>query len=156
PPATAVWRTRKDISDYLLTDIEMEPCAETSRTRFAIAAAQRLVTQTLAQMERLLLTAEQETEWRSIFQYRLWEVRQKILLYPENWVKFGRHLHKSSEFEELERSLLQGDLTEEKASEALTRFVEQMHAIGHLEIVGTCAQQEFDATGAVSLDLLHV
>jgi hypothetical protein len=156
PPGSLAWRTRKDISDYLLTDIEMEPCAQTSRIRFAIAAAQRLVTQALAQSEPLRLNAEQEREWQSIFQYRLWEVRQKILLYPENWLKFGRHLHKSPEFEELERSLLQGDLTEEKAWEALTHYVEQMHGIGHLEIVGSCSQQEFDATGAASVDLLHV
>lgn len=156
PPPGFAWRTRKDISDYVLSDIEMEPCAQTSRIRFAIAAAQRLVTQTLAQAEPLLLTAEQEGEWRSIFQYRLWEVRQRILLYPENWLKFGRHLHLTPECEVLQRSLLQGDISEEQATDVLTHFVEQMHVVGHLEIVGTCCQQELDATGAVSLDLLHV
>ena len=156
PPPGFTWRTCTDISDYLLTDIEMQPCAQTSRIRFAIAAAQRLVTQTLAQAEPLRLTAEQENEWRSIFQYRLWEVRLRILLYAESWVKFGRHLHVTPEFEVLQRSLLQGDVSEEQAIEALTHYVEQMHVVGHQEIVGTCCQQEFDATGALSLDLLHV
>jgi receptor-binding and translocation channel-forming TcA subunit of Tc toxin/ABC toxin-like protein/neuraminidase-like protein len=156
PPTGLAWQTRKHISDYLLTDIEMEPCAQTSRIRSGIAAAQRLITQTLAQAENLQLNAEQEQEWQSIFQYRLWEVREKILFYPENWLRFGQHLHKSPEFEELERSLLQGDLSADKAGEGLTRYVEQLHQIGHLEIVGTCAQQEYDVTGAVSVDRFHV
>lgn len=156
PTGGLEWRTRKDISDYLLTDIEMESCSQTSRIRFAIAAPQRLVSQTLAQKEPLRLTAEQESEWRSICQYRLWEVSQRILLHSENWIRFGRHLHKTPEFEVLERSLLQGNITEEQATEALTHYVEQLHVVGHLEIVGTCCQQEMDATGAVSLDVFHV
>jgi receptor-binding and translocation channel-forming TcA subunit of Tc toxin/neuraminidase-like protein/ABC toxin-like protein len=154
--ARHTWQTRKDISDYLLTDVEMEPCAQTSRVRFAIAAAQRLVTQALAQSEQLSLNSEQETEWRSIFQLQLWAVRQKILTYPENWLKFGLHLQRSAEFDDLAQALLQGDLTDERAWESLTHYVEQLHALGHLEVVGTCTQQEFDATGAVSVDLFHV
>jgi hypothetical protein len=156
PPTGQTWLTRADISDYLLTDIEMEPCAQTSRVRFAIAACQRLVTQALAQAENLQLTADQEGEWTSVAQYRLWEVRQRILLYPESWLRFGRHLHPSPEYEELSRAFLQGELTDEKAVEALTRYVEQLHEVGHLEIVGTCLQQEYDVTGALSVNRFHV
>src|SRR5207253_2921563 len=88
PQDNRPWATAKDLSDYLLTDVEMEPCATTSRIRFAIAAAQRLVTQTIAQSEQLQLTSDQADEWQSISQYRLWEVRERILLYPENWLRF--------------------------------------------------------------------
>ncbi len=156
PPEEYHWMSKKDISDYLLTDVEMQPCAQTSRIRFAIAAIQRLITQALAQSESFGLTKEQEKEWQFIYRYRLWEVRRKILLYPENWLKFGYHLHKSPQFEELERTLLQGDLCEKEAKEALTHFAEQLHGIGHLEVVGTCPQKEYDMTGAVRLDRFHV
>ena len=83
--------------------------------------AQRLVSQALAQSEPLQLNADQEREWQSIFQYRLWEVRQKILLYPENWLRFGRHLHKSPECEVLERSRL-ADQTLSEAREQRARL----------------------------------
>lgn len=157
------WTQRVDISDYIISDIEQEPCADVSRVRFAIAGVQRLITQILGQKEvpplspfPLFLNNDQEIEWSTICLYRLWEVRQKILLWPENWLKHGLHLHRSPEFEELKQTLVRGDLTEELATEVLTSFAEELHALGHLEIVGTCPQQEYDATGALSIDMLHV
>jgi hypothetical protein len=157
PPAGTSWNLPKEISDYVLSDVEMEPCARTSRTRDGIDAIQRLLQQiATGKLPAIRLTRGQTDEWQVMGRYPLWEVRRKILLYPENWLRFGKHLHRSPEYEELERSLLQGDLTLDQGQEAIERYVERLHAIGHLEVVGTCVEQEVDLTGALCVDRLHV
>ena len=69
--------------------------------------------------------------------YRIWEANRKVFLYPENWIEPELRDDKSPFFEELESELLQSDMTDEHATQSFLHYIQKVHEVSRLDIVGT-------------------
>ena len=151
-------RTADELYDDFLVDVEMSPCMMTTRIKQAIGSIQLFIQRSLMNLEsQVALTpreAREWAEWRK--QYRVWEANRKILLYPENWIEPELRDGKSPFFEELEDELQQSEVTMDTAETALAHYLEKLHEVARLEIVGMYRQQEFADDGSIVLDQIHV
>src|SRR6185503_13082130 len=76
-------------------------------------------------------------------------------LYPENWVEPELRPDKSPLFEQLENSLMQGELDDVAAEKAYTAYLEGLLEIGRMEVMALHHQLESDAGDGI-VDVLHV
>ncbi len=148
-----VWRNHNELYAHLLIDIDMQACMMTSRLKQAISSVQLFVDRVLLGIEYenyQITTAAKKLElssstvdlvkqwdlWRKW--YRVWEANRKIFLYPENWIEPELRDGKSVFFEELETELLQDELTDAKATDAITNYVMKLDGVARLEPAGSC------------------
>jgi Tc toxin complex TcA C-terminal TcB-binding domain/Neuraminidase-like domain len=148
----------------------MSACQLTSRIKQAISSTQMLVQRCLLGLEQLSVevsrSEQQDTvsenswkQWRWMKNYRLWEANRKIFLYPENWIEPELRDEKSPFFEELEAEIQQKDITDENVQAAFLHYVQKVHEVSHLDIVG--AYYELDDTNPndglpPDINILHV
>ena len=55
--------------------------------------------------------------------YRVWEANRKIFLFPENWLEPEFRDDKTHLFQELEGTLLQGDVSNDLAEDAFLTYL---------------------------------
>jgi hypothetical protein len=148
--------------EYFLIDVDMSPCMMTSRIVQATAAIQLFVQRCLMNLEDQspdktlrvspsAIDAEQWNTWRK--QYRLWEANRKVFLYPENWILPELRDDKTPFFKELEKELLQNDVTKDTVEQALLNYLEKLDDVARLDIRGMCWQK---AIAVDQSDVLHV
>lgn len=151
---------------YFLIDVDMSPCMKTSRIVQASAAVQLFVQRCVMNLEDGKDDATQNVAssqidsdaWEWMSQYRVWEANRKVFLYPENWILPELRDDKSPFFRELESELLQNDLTEETAEQAIMHYLEKLEEVARLEICGIYLQEEKepDALTGEMTKVLHV
>jgi len=103
--------------------------------------------------EDVFMTSKEAREWAQWRkQYRMWEANRKILLYPENWIEPELRDGKSQFFEQMQDELLQTDVTKDSAETAFVHYLEKLHEVGRLEIVGMYHEREAatDTTSATN------
>ncbi len=134
----------KDVNDlynYYLVDVEMESCMPSSRIVQAHGIVQLFVQRCLMGLEPRaaadLSNDSKWNQWKWMKNYRVWEANRKVFLYPENWLEGELRDDKSFLFEELEDELLQKELNEDAAEEALIKYLEGLDGISFLEIAAT-------------------
>jgi hypothetical protein len=151
-------RNADELYDDFLVDVEMSPCSMTTRIKQAIGSVQLFIQRSLLNLEeKVSLTPKEAREWAQWRkQYRIWEANRKILLYPENWIEPELRDDKSSLFKDLENELLQSEVTMDTAETAFVHYLEKLHDVARLEIVGMYHQQEVADDGKIELDDLHV
>lgn len=134
----AAWLDSKGIYSHFLIDVDMSPCQLTSRVKQAIGSAQLLVQRALMNLEPLVhLDADDATRWRKwMGSYRVWEANRKVFLYPENWVDPQLRDNKSPFFKELENELLQNEITNASAEEALKKYLQKLDEVARLQVCG--------------------
>lgn len=139
-------RTLNNLYQWLLIDPGMEPVVQSSRLRLAIGSAQLFVQRVLLGLEDAEpIPIDERTpaawidaeRWAWMKRYRVWEANRKIFLYPENWLEPEFREDRSHLFRELEGDLLQGEITDDKAEDALLRYLEGLVEIANLDIVST-------------------
>ncbi len=138
-----------DLYRQLLIDVEMEPCALTSRMVLAHGSCQQLVQRILMNLESeagLVPNAALARSWEWMKSYRVWEANRKVFLWPENWLEPELRDDKTPLFEELERSLLSGPVSEEAAEEAYRRYLDGLADLSNLEIVALHVEQDENST----------
>jgi hypothetical protein len=141
----------RDVYAHFLLDVEMSPCQLTSRLRLAMSSVQSFVQRALMNLEPAIeLTVDDAREWAWMKTYRVWEANRKIFLYPENWLEPELRDDKTPLYRELENELLQGEVTDESATRALTGYLDRLDEIARLEVVATCRQRTDGG------ELLHV
>lgn len=139
-------KDENDLYDYFLVDTEMEACMPSSRIVQAHGTIQLFV-------QRCLMGLEPEAaadtnndksweQWKWMKNYRVWEANRKVFLYPENWIEAELRDDKSFLFTELENELMQNELTEFTAEEALIRYLEKLDNIAFLEVIATWYQSD--------------
>jgi hypothetical protein len=144
----AYWRDANDLLKYFLIDVEMSACQLTSRIKQAISSTQMFVQRCLLGLEQPRVEvsrAEQQDvdsenswrQWKWMKNYRIWEANRKVFLYPENWIEPELRDDKSPFFKELENEILQSDMTDENAEAAFLHYVQKVHEVARLDIVGT-------------------
>jgi len=132
--------------DYFLVDVEMESCMPSSRIVQAHGTVQLFVQRCLMGLEPKAAadvnSDKQWTQWKWMKNYRVWEANRKVFLYPENWIEAELRDDKSFLFTELENELLQNELNEFTAEDALIRYLEKLDNIAFLEVVATWYQSD--------------
>ncbi len=139
-------KDENDLYDYFLVDVEMEACMPSSRIVQAHGAVQLFVQRCLMGLESKaaadVSNDKSWEQWKWMRNYRVWEANRKVFLYPENWIEAELRDDKSFLFTELENELLQNELTEFTAEEALIKYLEKLDNIAFLEVVATWYQSD--------------
>ncbi|WP_437886329.1 neuraminidase-like domain-containing protein [Sorangium sp. So ce307] len=144
----------EQLFEYFLIDPAMEPVVQTSRLRLAISSVQTFVQRCLLNLEPAVHpTAVDAKRWQWMKRYRVWEANRKMFLFPENWLEPELRDDKTHLFEELEGALLQGDVSNDLAEDALFRYLRQLEELARLEIVAMYAEEK---PGDPASNVLHV
>jgi hypothetical protein len=85
--------------------------------------------------------------------YRTWEVNRKFFIYPENWLEPEFRDVKSHLFQDLESTLLQGDVSRELVEGAYHQYLSRLDEIARLEIMTVYCEEK---TADLKDDVLHV
>lgn len=132
--------------DYFLVDVEMEACMPSSRIVQAHGTIQLFVQRCLMGLEPKAAADVNNDksweQWKWMKNYRVWEANRKVFLYPENWIEAELRDDKSFLFTELENELLQNELTEFTAEQALIKYLEKLDNIAFLEVVASWYQSD--------------
>ncbi|MFI6858174.1 neuraminidase-like domain-containing protein [Streptomyces sp. NPDC050416] len=149
------WSNADDLLRYFLVDVEMSACAQTSRIKQAIGSVQMFVQRALLNLERpdVLITADERADtasldswrqWKWMKNFRVWQANRKVFLYPENWITPELRDDKTPFFTEFEADLNGGEVTADRAETALRHYLEKVHEVGNLEVVGIHHEVEDD------------
>jgi hypothetical protein len=134
---------RNQLFEYFLIDPGMEPIVQTSRLRLAMSVVQTFVQRCLLNLEpEVQPAALNADDWEWMKRYRVWEANREIFLFPENWLDPEFRHDKTDMFQELEGDLLQGDITNDLAEDALFAYLKKLEVIARLEIVTIYADQD--------------
>lgn len=126
---------RSQLFEYLLIDVEMNPCMQTSRIKQAISAVQTFYQRCLMNLESQVSPRHiDENDWKWLKSYRLWEANRKIFLYPENWIEPELRDDKSPEFKALERTILQQEIKKENVESAFIDYLQNVDEISRLDV----------------------
>jgi len=141
-----------EMFEYFLVDPGMEPVVWTSRIQLAISSVQTFIQRCFLNLESEPSTdsppmavpplALDSDHWQWMKRYRVWEANRKIFLFPENWLEPEFRDDKSYLFEELEGTLLQGDVSDELVENAFLKYLKGLDQIARLEIVSSSADEE--------------
>ena len=136
----ALWKLNKEnlrqLSEYLLLDVEMTSCACNSKIQLGILSVQTY-------LQRCRMGIEPEvTEvnippvwWEWIMNYRVWEANRKVFLYPENYIDPALRQDASPIFKELQDELLQSEITADAVEEAYHNYFNKLAELAKLQIV---------------------
>jgi ribosomal protein L7/L12/peptidoglycan hydrolase-like protein with peptidoglycan-binding domain len=141
--------------EYLLLDVQMKSCMETSRIVQASASVQMFVNRCLLNLEHdsgISPMDIDEGRWEWIKHYRVWEANRKTFVQAENYLEPEWRNNKSQLFQELESYLTQNDINEQTAEKALGDYVHGLDAISNLDVCGMHQEDGNDG----KLKYLHV
>jgi hypothetical protein len=131
-----------ELYEFFLVDPATEPVVQVSRLALAISSVQLFVQRCLLNLEpRVPAHAISSEQWRWMKRYRVWEANRKIFLYPENWLDEEFRDGRTHLVTKLERSLLQGEVTNEAAEDAYFGYLKELEEIARLEMVSMYAEE---------------
>jgi hypothetical protein len=131
--------------EYFLVDIGMEPMAQTSRIRLAIASVQIFIQRCLLNLElKVHPSTINSGRWEWMKRYRVWEANRKIFLFPENWLEPEFRDDKTHLFAELEGALLQGDVSSDLVEDAFLNYLKKLDELARLDIVAMHIEDDPD------------
>jgi hypothetical protein len=141
-PASAHIDTPDKLFEYFLMDVQMEACMQTSRVRFALSTVQLFIERILLNLEpRVSQKSVDPDRWKWMKRYRVWEANRKVFLFPENWLEPELRDDKSPIFKEIESKLLQSDITDDAAEEALLTYLSRLSEVAKLEPCGMYVEE---------------
>ncbi len=151
-PATRSINTPERLFEYLLMDVEVPPCGQTSRVRLALSAIQLFIERALRHLEpEIDPTHISAAQWEWMKRYRVWQANREVFLWPENWLDPELRDDQSPFFKETLGELLQGDLTEDAAASAFSNYLSKLQEVAKLEPCGLChVPDDAGAANAVS------
>jgi hypothetical protein len=134
---------KDELFDYFLLDPGMEPIVQTSRLRLAISSLQTFIQRCLLNLEpEVQPSALSSDEWQWMKRHRVWQFYREAFCFPENWLEPEFRDDKTDLFQELEGTLLQGDITNDSAEDALFTYLKKLEEIARLEIVTLCCDED--------------
>jgi hypothetical protein len=123
--------------EFLLIDVQMGPCLQTSRIKQAISTVQLYVRRCVLGLEKgeqVSSNTVNMDRWKWMQNYRLWEANRKVFLYPENWLDATLRDDKTEVFKALESSILQNDLDSDKVVDLIKSYVYGVDSIADLDV----------------------
>jgi hypothetical protein len=136
----------EELFEYFLIDPGMEPVVQTSRLRLAISSVQLFIQRCLLNLElKVDPSAINAKHWEWMKRYRVWEANRKIFLFPENWLEPEFRDDKTHLFQELESTLLAGDISSDLADDAFFTYLKKLEELARLDIVAMeCEEKPLD------------
>ncbi|WP_019500352.1 neuraminidase-like domain-containing protein [Pseudanabaena sp. PCC 6802] len=150
------FKTLRNLSEYLLIDVETTGCATISYIKQAILSLQMYMQRCRLNVEPGVLNVNiPEVWWEWMLNYRIWEANRKVFLYPENYIEPNLRKSKSDLFKELESELMQSDITQESVEAAYYNYFDKLAELAKLRIAATyrCFVQQPDSS---KLDTLFI
>jgi hypothetical protein len=148
--------------EYLLIDVQMGACMDTSRIVQANSSVQMFVSRCLLNLESkksggfetgVSPSAIDRNRWEWMKNYRVWEANRKVFLYPENWLEPDWRHDRSEFFKDLESYLVQNDITDRSVEQAFRDYLTSLNEVANLEVCGIHKENE---NGGNTLKYLHV
>lgn len=148
-----------ELYERLLIDVEMDPCAMTSRLVLAHSSVQMFIQRIQLNLEPPLSPSDslaQQVKWMK--NYRVWEANRKVFLWPENWIEPALRGDKTPEFERLERTLLSQPLDAATAEDAYRTYLDELSDLSNLEIMAMHVERRSPGpvTNGNSGEVVHV
>ncbi|WP_424101162.1 LamG-like jellyroll fold domain-containing protein [Moorena producens] len=136
----ALWKLEmanlRQLSEYLLLDVEMTSCACNSRIQLAILSVQTYLQRCQMGIEPGVSEVTiPPVWWEWIMNYRLWEANRKVFLYPENYIDPSLRRDASPIFKELQDELLQSEITAATVEVAYRNYFDKLAELAKLQIV---------------------
>jgi hypothetical protein len=78
--------------------------------------------------------------WEWMKRYRVWQANREIFLWPENWLIPEFRENATDLFENLQGTLLQGNITQDLAEQAFTQYLQDLDTRARLDIVSVFNQ----------------
>jgi len=129
----------RQLSEYLLLDVEMTSCACNSPIQLAILSVQTYLQRCRMGFEPGVTKVEiPEVWWEWIPNYRKWEANRKVFLYPENYIDPSLRKDASPIFKELQNELLQSEITAESVENVYRNYFDKFAEITSLQIFEGC------------------
>jgi hypothetical protein len=139
----------RDLSDLVLTDVEVDASVETSPITEAIAAIQLYFHRYLTNLEPVPATGDDATrratfkeQWRWLKNYRVWEANRKVFLYPESYIRPELRDTRTAAFKTLQDDLHQGEITEASVTQAYKKYLDAYTEVSRLIIAGGYVQPD--------------
>ena len=134
----------RDLSDLLLSDVEVDASLDTSPIVEAIAAVQLYFHRYLTNLEPVAAAGGDDVErrskfreqWRWMQNYRVWEANRKVFLYPESYIRPELRDTRTSAFKALQENLQQGEITEVSVTQAYKKYLDEYTEVSRLVIAG--------------------
>ena len=86
-----------------------------------------------------------DSDWKWLKNYRVWEANRKVFLYPENWIEPELRDDKSPLFQALERTILQQEIKNDNVEAAFADYLEGLDEIARLDVRGVWFEERADA-----------
>ncbi|NES64341.1 MAG: hypothetical protein F6K24_03235, partial [Okeania sp. SIO2D1] len=130
----------RELSEYLLLDVEMTSCSCNSKIQLAILSVQNYLQRCRMGIEPGVTEVKiPPVWWEWIMNYRKWEANRKVFLYPENYIDPSLRKDGSPIFKELQDELLQSEITAESVEVAYRNYFDKLAELAKLQIVdGGC------------------
>ncbi|MCC5633836.1 Tc toxin subunit A [Nostoc sphaeroides CHAB 2801] len=145
-------KTLRNLSEYLLIDLETSGCASISYIKQAILSMQMYLQRCRLNLEPGVNNIDiPEIWWEWMMNYRVWEANRKVFLYPENYIEPNLRKSKSDLFQEFEAELLQSDITQESVEAAYYNYFDKLAELAKLRIAATyrCFVKQPNSTDTV-------
>ncbi|MFL6201533.1 MAG: neuraminidase-like domain-containing protein [Thermoanaerobaculia bacterium] len=136
----------EELFEHFLLDPGMEPVVQTSRLRLAISSVQLFIQRCLLNLEpEVSPAAINSAHWEWMKRYRVWEANRKIFLFPENWLEPEFRDDKTHLFQELEGTLLAGDVSNDLVEDGFFTYLKQLEELARLDVVAMyCEEKPLD------------
>jgi GH18 family chitinase len=136
-PNTATINTPDALFEYLLMDVQMEPCQQTSRIRHALSSIQLFIEMCSRSLVPQVSALDINTQdWVWMKRYRVWQANREVFLWPENWLDEELRDDQSAFCKETMSELLQGDITDDGAAVAYLNYLTKLEEVAKLEPCG--------------------
>ena len=133
----------RDLSDFLLTDLEVDASIDTSPIVEAIGAVQLYFHRYLTNLEPVAAAGDDTTrrpkfkeQWRWLQNYRVWEANRKVFLYPESYIRPELRTTRTAAFKTLQQDLQQGEITKDSVTRAYKKYLDEYTEVSRLVIAG--------------------
>ncbi|RMQ35800.1 neuraminidase-like domain-containing protein [Pseudomonas amygdali] len=131
-----------DLSNFLLTDVQVSSEVMTSQMAHATASLQHYLSRFFAHLEpgydtaARNIIADADDEWRRYCnQYARWRSWHQQVNHPENLIQPALRPGKSQPFVELENELNQGKLTSDMVQLAVANYIGKFEQVSNLQVV---------------------
>jgi len=133
-------KTRDDLYGYILLDTQVTSAVETSQIAEAIAGLQLYIDRCLQEIEpgvqQEALAVPFLEDWVTYNRrYATWAGLQKLLFYPENYVKPELRYNRTRLQAQLERDIQQGRIGDGTVTDAYLRYLNDFENIANLETI---------------------